>query len=450
MTSGSRPTGSVPPGMGSDTKRDSSGDEHPQLTVAEVLRHRGVRPLLGVLFLSATASIMQAVALGAFVYDISGRTLDLGFLGLAEFAPSMLLVLVTGEVADRFDRRRVIRIAFAGELVCALGLLAYAASDPTAVWPIFVIVVGYGVARAFMAPSARSLPANVAPAGGLQRVVALYSTTWQVSSIAGPATAGVLYALDATVPFVMICGLIAAGFILTFWLPDVRAQRATVVDEDGVEQSDRPSLRSALEGLSLVRRTPILLGAISLDLFAVLFGGAVFLIPAIVDRLGRGPEYQGWLRAGGGIGASIMALVLIGRPFVRNIGKVLLAAVAVFGVATIALGVTRNFFVAFACIMILSAADMVSVFIRSTLVPLATPDGTRGRVMAVEQVFIGASNELGGAESGFAASVLGTSGAIVAGGLATLVIVGAWWVLFPALRDVDRFSDVEHRAVSGG
>jgi MFS family permease len=436
--------------MSTDTESDSSSAEHPEMTIAEVLRHRGVRPLLGVFFLSATASIMQAVALGAFVYDISGRTLDLGFLGLAEFAPSMLLVLVTGEVADRFDRRRVIRFAFVGELVCAAGLLAYAASDPTAVWPIFVIVVGYGIARAFMAPSSRSLPANVAPPGGLQRVVAMYSTTWQASSIAGPAIAGVLYAVDPTVPFAVICGLISAGCLLTFWLPDVRVQRAVVVDDDGVEQSDRPSLRSALEGLSLVRRTPILLGAISLDLFAVLFGGAVFLIPAIVDRLGKGPEYQGWLRAGGGIGASIMALALIGRPFARNIGKVLLVSVAVFGLATIALGITRNFFVAFAAIAILSAADMVSVFIRSTLVPLATPDGTRGRVMAVEQVFIGASNELGGAESGFAASVLGTSGSIVAGGFATLAIVGAWWVIFPALRDVDRFSDVEHQVAGGG
>jgi hypothetical protein len=206
---------------------------------------------------------------------------------------------------------------------------------------------------------------------------------------------------------------------------------------------ERATLSHALEGLRFIRRTPILLGAISLDLFAVLFGGAVALLPAIAeDRLGVGAVGLGWLRAAGGIGASITAVVLAVRPLRRRVGRWLLVSVGVFGLATVVLGVTRNYLVAFVAMGVLTSADMVSVFVRGTIVPLATPDAMRGRVLAVEQVFIGASNELGAFESGVAATFVGLVAAVVSGGVATLAVVAVWWKAFAALRDVDTFDDI--------
>jgi hypothetical protein len=210
------------------------------------------------------------------------------------------------------------------------------------------------------------------------------------------------------------------------------------------DRTERPTLHAALEGLRFVRASPILFAAIALDLFAVLFGGAVALLPAIAeDRLGVGGAGLGWLRAAGGVGAGLTALTLAVRPVRRRIGRTLLVAVALFGVTTIVLGLTRSFVVALGAMAVLHAADMVSVFIRGTIVPLATPDVMRGRVLAVEHVFIGASNELGAFESGVAGQALGTVGAIVSGGLATLAIVGIWWTRFPALRRIDTFAELQ-------
>jgi hypothetical protein len=207
---------------------------------------------------------------------------------------------------------------------------------------------------------------------------------------------------------------------------------------------DRPTFHAALDGLRFVRRTPILLGAIALDLFAVLFGGAVALLPAIAEeRLHVGNVAFGFLRAAGGIGAGITAVVLAVHPLRRHVGKKLLVAVFVFGLATILLGATRQYWVAFVAMAVLTAADMVSVFVRGTIAPLATPDAMRGRVLAVENVFIGGSNELGAWESGMAGQALGPAWAVAGGGLVTLGIVGFWWLRFPALRDVDRFEDID-------
>ena len=204
----------------------------------------------------------------------------------------------------------------------------------------------------------------------------------------------------------------------------------------------RAGLHEALEGLRFIRTQPVLLGAISLDLFAVLFGGAIALLPAIAeDRLGVGAVGLGWLRAAGGIGAAIVTVTLAVRPLHRRVGRTLLTVVAIFGVFTIVLGVTHSFTVAFVAMAVLSGADAISVFIRATLVPLITPEGKRGRVLAVENVFIGASNELGAFESGVAGELLGTAGAVVLGGAATLAIAGLWWFVFPALRNVDRFPE---------
>lgn len=405
-----------------------------------LLRVAPVRNLLGSSVLTSAGVMLQATVLGKQVYDITGRELDIGLLGLAEFLPAALLVLVTGTVADRFDRKLIGALAIGAEALCSLALMLYSLSEPTAVWPLFVIAVMFGVARAFAAPSVRSIPPMVAPDGALPRTIALYSATWTSAAIIGPALGGLLYAIEPWVAYAVAAAMVAGGMLFILAIRFVNAP----APHDPHDESKKVSLHSALEGLRFIRRTPILLAAISLDLFAVLFGGAVALLPAIAeDRLGVGDVAYGWLRAAPGIGAALMALILASRPVTRRVGRTLLLVVAVFGLATVALGVTTSYLVAFVALVILAGADMISVFIRSTLVPLVTPDDKRGRVMAVENVFIGASNELGAFESGVAAQAFGTQTAVIGGGVATVGIVALYSVFFPTLRRVDRFEDLE-------
>jgi MFS family permease len=407
-----------------------------------------VAVLLVSLFCSSLGGMLLNTVLGIHVYAISHRELDLGLLGLAAFAPSACLVLVTGSVADLFDRRRVAAVALGGQAVVATALLWYASTSPTAVGPIFGLVLLFGLARAFASPATRSLPADLVPPARLPKVIARYAVTMQVSQIAGPVAGGFLYAADVRLPYAAAMALTAAAAvtILRLRLP---ARPARALDVTPAQR-----LHDAVEGLRVIRGNPVLLGAISLDLFAVLFGGAIALLPAIAeDRLGVGAVGLGWLRAAGGIGAASVALVLAFRPLARNIGRSLFFAVGVFGVGTIVLGSTRQYVVAFAAMVVLTGADAVSMFIRSTLVPLATPAATRGRVLAFENVFIGASNELGAFESGVAGQLLGPAGAIVLGGVATLAIAGSWGWLFPGLRGVDGFpspaaTDTEIEATS--
>ncbi|GDX25743.1 MFS transporter [Actinomycetes bacterium] len=384
--------------------------------------------------------MLQATVLGKQVYDITGRELDIGLLGLAEFLPAALLVLVTGSVADRFNRKIISSIAIAGELLCSVLLGLYALSDPTAVWPLFVIAVLFGTFRAFAAPSVRSLPPMVAPDGALPRTIALYSATWTSAAIIGPASGGLIYASSPALAYFVSAVLIGAGVA---FLLAVKIARPFLQDQPK-DPAEKVSLHTALAGLRFIRKTPILLAAISLDLFAVLFGGAVALLPAIAeDRLHVGDVAYGWLRAAPGIGAAIMAMLLASRPVTRRVGRTLLFVVGLFGIATVVLGVTTSYFVAFVALVILAGADMISVYIRGTLVPLVTPDDKRGRVMAVENVFIGASNELGSFESGVAAQAFGTQTAVIGGGIATLGVVAMYSIFFPTLRNVDRFEDLE-------
>jgi len=459
------------------------------VTARALLRDRAVVAALATTLAATLAAVTQVTALGILVYDLTRRDLDLGFLGLAEFVPALALVLVTGSVADRFDRRRIIAFGLLGEMACSAALAGLAFNDNSSTRPIFALVVAFGVARAFLAPATRSLSADNAPPGGLPRLVAFNAATWQTALIIGPVVAGFLYVVGPAWPFVACVAFAAAGALLVglthptehhralgdapgSWIdgPDDaalldladEARPAELVrrraDDPTASTADRPGaiaagsptptarerLRVAAEGLVVIRRNPILLGAISLDLFAVLFGGAVALLPAIAQtRLGVDAVGLGWLRAAGGIGAALMTVVLSVRPLRRHVGRVMFVMVGVFGLATIALGVTTIYAVAFAAVLVLSAADAVSVYVRSTIVPLVTPPETRGRVLAVEGVFVGASNELGAFESGVAGAILGTGAAIVFGGTATLVIVAIWVVAFPALRRIDRFSDLQ-------
>ncbi|MFM7744925.1 MAG: MFS transporter [Actinomycetota bacterium] len=424
--------------MSADSSLLSTPEPPAQLTSREVLRSRDVRAMLVYGTCLYTGLMLQAAVLGKQVYDITGREIDIGWIGLVEFLPAAVLVLVTGVVADRFYRRNVVLIAVTGELVSAVALMFYARTNPTAVAPIFMITLLYGVARAFVAPAARSIWPSIAPPGGLPAVVALSSATWTGAAIAGPAMSGLLYSIDPWVAYFAASVLIAMG---------MAAILRVNVPRNIAASTERPTFRHAIEGLVFIRRTPILLAAISLDLFAVLFGGAIALLPVIAEeRLGVGDVAYGWLRAAVGIGAAAMAIFLAWRPVRRRVGHKLFVVVATFGVMTVVLGLTHNYVVAFIAILVMSAADMVSVFIRSSIVPLVTPDEKRGRVLAVENVFIGASNELGAFESGVASQAVGTAGAVVGGGIATVGVAGLWWVLFPALRRVDRFSDLEDRA----
>lgn len=481
------------------------------MTVAArvLLRDRHVVATLLTNLGATGAAVTQVTALGILVFDLTDRELDLGLLGLAEFLPAMALVLVTGAVADRLDRRHVIVAGLLGEVLCSLALIGLVRADNRSAAPIFAVVVVFGVARAFLAPAIRSLPADNAPPLGLPRLVAFSAATWQVALIGGPALAGVLYTVGPSWPFAACVAMAASGAVAATLtrptdhtreidqgaappggsaapgrgddrasiegpdpgslvdladearpaesldvLGEALAERLAATGDgptgapseasgDGLATAPRARLRQALEGLVVIRRQPVLLGAISLDLFAVLFGGAVALLPAIArDRLGVDASGVGWLRAAGGIGAAAMTLWLTARPVQRRVGTWLFAMVAVFGVGTIVLGLTRSFAVAFVAMVVLSGADAVSVYIRSTIVPLVTPARTRGRVLAVEGVFVGASNELGAFESGVVAALLGTTVAVVSGGAATLVVVGVWMAAFPALRRIDSFDEL--------
>lgn len=406
----------------------------------DVLRAPGVRAFLLAQFTMTVGVMLQAAALGKHIFDITANELDIGWLGLAEFLPAALLVLVTGTVADHFDRKKVVFFAQFGEVVSAVAFALYARTNPSTTGFMFGVAFLFGVARAFASPAVRTIPPMIAPEGGLPRIIALSSATWTGAAIIGPAVSGFLYAISPATAYATAAGLMSVGMaaFLTIKVPRT-VQRS--------EARERPTLRHAMEGLHFIRRTPILLAAISLDLFAVLFGGAIALLPVIAEeRLHVGDVAYGWLRASAGIGAAAMAVFLASRPVTRRVGRTLLIVVAVFGVHSIVLGLTHSYAVAFVAVLIGSAADMVSVFIRGSIVPLVTPDEKRGRVTAVEGVFIGASNELGAFESGAVAAAVGVPATVVGGGIATMAIVGFFWRAFPSLRNVDRFEDLETTA----
>jgi MFS family permease len=409
------------------------------------------------------------IVLGALMFDLTHSELDLGLLGLAEFAPAALLVLVSGSLADRFNRRHLAAgsAAVSACFVAALGW--YASTEPTSPLPFFILVLCFGTSRTLGQPAFRTLPADIVRPERLPWLTIRTSGTMQVAAIVGPIAGGALLDIDTTLPFVVITVLmlVGAGLLLLVKVgphahqPSGRrrtadAQRRADAELEAIGEATRVEpvpapgttrLHDALEGLRFIRRQQALLGAISLDLFAVLFGGAPALLPAIADeRLHVDALGLGVLRSAIGIGAALMVIGLAIRPITRKVGRNLFISVAVFGLGTVVLGATESFVVAFLALAVLSAADAVSMYIRATLVPLITPVDKRGRVSAVEMVFIGASNELGAFESGVAGQLLGPGGAIVLGGVGTLVVTGLWYRWFPSLRKVDRFPGLEERS----
>jgi len=325
------------------TRCDASSAEPVKLTARQVFQAPAVKSFIIANSALYVGLMLQAATLGKHIYDITGREIDIGWLGLAEFLPVALLVFVTGTVADRYNRRRVAVTAMSGELLCALALVLYSRTNPTSVAPMFVIAIAYGASRAFVSPAMRSIGPMIAPEHGLPQLVAMYSAVWTGAMIVGPAMSGFLYAAAPWIAYATSAGLIGLGMIL------ISRIKLKIISAPTVK-TERPTLHSAMEGLRFIRRTPILLAAISLDLFAVLFGGAIALLPVIAkDQLMVGDVAYGWLRASVGIGAASTAAFLAFRPIRRNVGRSMLIAVAVFGLGTVVLGLTSNYWVAFFC-----------------------------------------------------------------------------------------------------
>jgi MFS family permease len=395
-----------------------------------VLRNRNLSFYLSARFLGTIAVQMQSVAVGWQVYQITGSLFDLGLIGLAQFAPFLVLILWAGHVADRHDRRKIIVFCMLTQLLVSALLLAFTASGSRVVWPVFAVLVLFGSARAFMMPASQAVLRNLVPDKDFGQAVALGSSTFHVAVIAGPVLGGVLYVFGPTVVYLVAAALLLIATLLM----------ASTTSAPQVRSTAPVSWHTLLEGLRFVRSRPIVLGAISLDLFAVLFGGATALLPAYAhDVLHAGPTALGWLRTAPGAGAALCSIALAFVPIRRDVGAWMFGGVAVFGVATLTLGWTSNFNIALLALFALGAGDMVSVYVRHLLVQYETPDEIRGRVSAVNAVFIGASNELGEFESGVTAGWFGLTRAILLGGAATLAVTGLWTMLFPVLSKMDRF-----------
>jgi MFS family permease len=399
-------------------------------------------------FFASIAAQMIIIAIGWQVYHLTGRVLDLGLIGLSQFLPFLCLSLFAGHAADVFDRRAIITLCLSAFLLCAIVLFTFAHAAIASAWPIFAVLALLGVARAFLTPASQSFLPNLVPLSSFSHAVAINSSTFQVASIAGPSIGGLVYAFGesshrvnggAQWVYGLAAALLAAGVAMLIF---VKRHRAAAV-------RSAPSWADLLEGLRFTWQRKTVLGAISLDLFAVLFGGASALLPAFTkDVLHAGPDVFGYLRAAPGVGAVVTALWLAVRPVTRRVGLYMFGGVAIFGVSTIVFGLTHEFWVAICALALMGAGDMVSVYIRGLLVQLETPDAIRGRVSAVNSVGIGASNELGEFESGITAAWFGLVPAIVLGGGVTLLVAALWaGVFFPVLWRLQSFAQLkDHRA----
>ena len=395
-----------------------------------VLRHRNFTLYLSARTLATLAVQMQNVAIGWQVYSMTHNLFDLGLIGLAQFAPFLLLILIAGHAADRYDRRNLIAIALAAQLLCGLTLFAFTMAGLSTVWPVFAVLVLFGSARAFMGPATQAILVNLVPPESFSKAVALSSSSFHVAVILGPTLGGLFYLAGPKTVYIISSTLLVAAVVMMCMVKSVKQP----------SNREPATWHTVLEGLRFVRSRPVVLGAISLDLFAVLFGGATALLPALAhDVLHVGPTGLGMLRTAPGAGAALCSIALAFFPITRRVGLWMFGGVAVFGMGTLVLGATSTFIVALVALFLMGAGDMISVYVRHLLVQYETPDAIRGRVSAVNSVFIGASNELGEFESGVTAGWMGLTRAILFGGAATLAVTGLWAWLFPVLSRMDRF-----------
>jgi MFS family permease len=397
---------------------------------------RGLAVLLSSELLTTSSALTVQTALGWEGYARSGDPLVLGLIGLAEFVPALLFALPAGHAADRRDRRLVTAFGLAVIALATTGIALDTASGDARVWPLYALALFIGVGQSYASPAFGPMLAAIATVEELPRVMAMNASVWQFGTIAGPVAAGLLHLLGSPVPFVFAA--LAAGLAAATVMTVPRA-----VGRDHLSgETHSATLADALEGVRFILRTPALLGTMSLDLVAVLLGGATALLPVFSrDVLHVGALGNGLLRAAPGAGAVIVALLLTARPFNRRVGPTLFLAVGTFGALTLVFALSTSYLLSLAALAGLAAADMLSVFIRATLGPLLTPPDLRGRVGAVERVFIGGSNELGAFESGTAAALIGAVPAVAIGGILAIVAAAFWAWRFPQLREIDRFED---------
>jgi MFS-type transporter involved in bile tolerance (Atg22 family) len=398
-------------------------------------RPRDLRLYLGVRFCSALGTQIQSVAVGWQVYDMTHNAMALGYVGLCSFLPMVLLVLPAGDLADRIDRRLMLMASYVVQITASAGLLMLTLAGVKAMWAYYGVITLLGVALGLSQPAMQSFLPFLVSLEKLPRAIAWNASAYRVAVIGGPALGGFLYDLGPMVNYSLCLTL----YLFTFAAMAILRIRP---------QNRRPGQSSTYEriadGINYIRQQPILLGALSLDLFAMFLGGTTALLPIFArDILHTGPAGLGFLRTAPAMGAALVALVLARRQLRGRVGMAMFSCVAVFGVATLIFGLSRYFALSMAALVIAGSADMISVYVRSALVQLATPDDMRGRIGSVNSLFVGASNEFGEFRAGISAGLFGTVPAVVIGGLGTLSVVGLWMVLFPALRRVDRFSDIE-------
>ncbi len=394
-------------------------------------QHRDFVYLLSGRFLTSFAAQMMTVAVGWQVYAVTRDPLDLGLIGLSQFLPFVVLILPAGYAADHLDRRRIVTSCYAVQALSAGLLLLLTSTGMKSIELVFAVMVLLGIARAFSMPTGQALLPNVVPAKDFNQAVALSSSSMHIATVFGPVLGGVLFLGGAELVYGAAGLLLLVSMTMTLWIRG--GGRINL-------QREPATLHALLSGLRFVRSRPVVLGAISLDLFAVLFGGATALLPAYAsDILHVGPVGLGLLRTAPGAGAALCALVIAFVPITRHVGSWMFGCVALFGVATVVFGASTVFWISLAALVVLGAADMVSVYIRHLLVQLETPDEIRGRVSAVSAVFIGASNELGEFESGVTASWWGVVRAVVIGGMASVAVAGLWMKLFPVLAKMQSF-----------
>jgi MFS family permease len=409
----------------SDPRAGRAAFTHPAFVLFQIAR-----------FLIVTAMEMQAVAVGWQVYEITKRPLDLGVVGLVQFLPAILLFPISGHASDRFERRNVLSTCYAGFAVCFGLLLILAERGVHSISSIYVVLILLGVARSFNGTASRSILPQLVPEKDFPNAVAWNATIFQTATILGPSFGGILYAMFRGPSIVYATATVTAviALVSTF----------RIKPQSKARPREPMTFKTVFAGLDFIWRKKLILGAISLDLFAVLLGGAVALLPVYArEILHTGPLGLGLLRTAPGVGAAIMAFLLAHRPLRGRSGPTLLWAVAGFGVFTIIFGVSRNLTVSLIALLLLGASDMISVIIRATLTQLATPDEMRGRVTAVDMIFIGTSNEFGQFESGVTAQWFGTVPAVVLGGIGTLVVIGIWAWLFPELRRAGELTSIK-------